>query len=242
MARLRARYAPPSYAFFENVADEASVGATRWADAVAMGLWYSRGLHLHGFEIKASRSDWLRELKKPDKAEPIFRSCDRWWLVAADDTIVKGDELPEQWGLLIPQGKVLKVAKMAPLLEPHHMTRPFLAAVLRRAYEHRPCIAALDAARKEGREAAEEEHKGIRDWEKSEGEKLYQQVRDFEKASGIYISTWRDTKEIGEAVRIVLDGKHTWIVDRLKYLKTSAEGIVSELTERLAAIENGGTD
>lgn len=76
-------------------------GGTRYADAVALNLWKSRGYALHGFELKASRSDWLRELKQPEKSEEIIGSCDYFWVVAAPD-IVRVDELPPGWGLLEP--------------------------------------------------------------------------------------------------------------------------------------------
>ena len=36
-------------------------GGGRYADAIAMNLWPSRGLAVHGFEIKISRGDWQRE-------------------------------------------------------------------------------------------------------------------------------------------------------------------------------------
>jgi hypothetical protein len=39
------------------------------ADAIARHLWPSQGLELIGFELKVSRSDWLREIKDPYKCE-----------------------------------------------------------------------------------------------------------------------------------------------------------------------------
>ena len=100
----------------------------------AMGLWPSRGLHLHGFEIKVSRSDWLRELKSPAKADKMFRYFDRWWLAVADKDIVRNGELPETWGLLVMD----KIVKTAPELEAAPMTREFLAAIMRRVGENSP--------------------------------------------------------------------------------------------------------
>ena len=52
-------------------------GQTRWR-----WVWPSRGLYLHGFEIKVHRNDWLRELKNPAKAEEIAGYCHFWWVVA----------------------------------------------------------------------------------------------------------------------------------------------------------------
>jgi len=46
-----------------------------------MDLWPSGGLEIHGHEVKVSRSDWLRELKEPEKRpsssvrEPLVGWC-----------------------------------------------------------------------------------------------------------------------------------------------------------------------
>lgn len=70
----------------------------RTADAIAIDTWESKGLELHGFEVKCSRSDWLTELKTPEKSEPFRKFCDRWWLVTSSKDIVKPGELPHGWG------------------------------------------------------------------------------------------------------------------------------------------------
>lgn len=84
----------------EKVRNGAGFAATRTADAIAIDTWPSKGLEIHGFEVKCSRSDWLTELKCPEKSEPFRRFCDRWWLVAASRDIVKPRELPDGWGLM----------------------------------------------------------------------------------------------------------------------------------------------
>lgn len=139
---LRKRYAYPAWAFLEEVRDAAGYDATRSADGLAMSLWKSRGLELHGFEIKASRSDWLKERDSPEKAEAISRYCDRWWLVVSDPSIVKDGELPPSWGLLALQGNAsrvtLKTIKEAPVnsaIAP--LSRTFLATILKRAMDDR---------------------------------------------------------------------------------------------------------
>ncbi|WP_439030247.1 hypothetical protein [Gordonia terrae] len=73
-------------------------GRLRTADALAIDTWISKGMELHGFEVKCSRSDWLAELKQPEKSEAFRRICDRWWLVTSDPAIVKPGELPDGWG------------------------------------------------------------------------------------------------------------------------------------------------
>ena len=108
-------------------------GQLRTADAVAMDLWPSKGLEIHGHEVKVSRSDWLAELKQPDKCEPVKRYCDRWWLVVADRAIVKGGELPEGWGLMVVSGDSTRVVVKAPKLSPDSVTKDFMAPFLRAA-------------------------------------------------------------------------------------------------------------
>lgn len=128
---LRARHVPPAWAFMEHVTDGTGANKLRTSDAMAMSLWPSRGLELHGFEIKSYRGDWLRELKDPGKADEIVGRCHRWWVVAAHDAVVNLEELPATWGLLV--GSDLKVVREAPLLSPAPLDYPFLAAILRRA-------------------------------------------------------------------------------------------------------------
>ncbi len=89
---LRERFAPPEYAIFFEVANGTGATCRRYADAVAMGLFPSRGLELHGIECKSVRSDWLRELTEPAKAEEgWYPFCDRWWVAATSAEIVRKD-------------------------------------------------------------------------------------------------------------------------------------------------------
>src|SRR4051812_18306594 len=71
VAALERRVPRPEYVLLEQVRGATGIteGADRSADAIAMSVWPSRGLELHGFEVKVSRGDWLRELREPAKAE-----------------------------------------------------------------------------------------------------------------------------------------------------------------------------
>jgi len=100
------------------------------ADFVAFDVWSSK-LRLHGHEIKCSRADWLVELKKPWKSEAIKRFMDHWWLVVSDSSIVKDGELPDDWGLMVVRGSVVRAVKSAPKLQPEPMPREFVAAFSR---------------------------------------------------------------------------------------------------------------
>lgn len=95
------RYPEASCAVLPQVANATGTTATRTADAIVMQLWPSRGLTLEGLEIKVSRSDWLRELAQPDKADAIFQFCDKWYIAAPTGVVdLKKDDFPKTWGLL----------------------------------------------------------------------------------------------------------------------------------------------
>lgn len=111
----------------------------RTADALVIDLWPSSGHVIHGFEVKVSRSDWLTELKDPEKAEAFKRYCDHWWLVVPDAAIVR-DDLPDGWGLLVAGTSGLRQRTRAPRLDrtpmPHEMTASWLRATARTARFH----------------------------------------------------------------------------------------------------------
>ena len=88
------------YAYLEQVRNQTGFTDKRLriADAITMGLYPSRGLYIEGYEVKVSRSDWLSELKQPEKADDIAGYCHYWWIVAPKD-IITVDEMPHDWGL-----------------------------------------------------------------------------------------------------------------------------------------------
>jgi hypothetical protein len=119
------------YACAAQVRSRAGFDARRTADFVAMDLWPSKGLLLHGHEIKVSRSDWLRELKEPENAAEFIPYMNCWWVVASDRRIVRPGELPDEWGLMVMRGTDLAVVRGAPKREAKPMTPSRLAALLR---------------------------------------------------------------------------------------------------------------
>ena len=114
------------------------------ADFIAIDK-YGASQALIGHEVKVSRSDWLTELRDLSKAERIKRFCTYWYLVVSDASIVRTEELPEGWGLMIKAGNRLRIKHRAPKLTPEAMTLDFVAglaaAAQRTAYReplHRP--------------------------------------------------------------------------------------------------------
>lgn len=217
VAALRARYGPPEHAFLEQQRSRTGYGgAITTADGLAMSLFPSRGFELIAFEIKAGkhgRKDWLREKKRPWKADEIYQHVDRWWLVAGDDQIVREGELPPTWGLAVPAPRGgLKIAVPAPKLKPRAASRPFLAAIFRNLEKAKRGMilrSEIETTLQEAQEAAREEGRqegaGGDALRRVTGdlEELRRRVATFEKASGVEIDPWR-AEEIGHAVRVVL--------------------------------------
>ncbi len=134
---IAARFAPPEWLTLFEVHDAAGFEMRYRADAVAVNLYPSRGLEIHGLEVKVSRADWLRELKDPEKAIGVSRFCDRWWLAIPDIAIIHPFEVPANWGILVLGEGRLKVVRGAELLGTQRgIDRPwrgFLASLLRNA-------------------------------------------------------------------------------------------------------------
>lgn len=80
--------------------------------------------------MKVSRADWLTELRNPDKAEAWVRYCHYFWLVAGSKDIIK-DDLPEDWGLLVPHGRSLRVVKLPQRRFPEVMPQSVLVSLAR---------------------------------------------------------------------------------------------------------------
>jgi len=244
LAALRERYQPPAWAFLSHVRNQTGYGrTTRTADGMAMSLYPSRGLELHGIEIKVERSDFLRELKDPEKAAEILRFCNRWWLAVSDPAIVQPGELPPTWGLLVPKGKGFAVKVDAPPLTPEPISRAFLASIFRNVVDISTRIsgeeiAALAAKRVEtNKEELEMRHasslryeRGVAENAKREAAHLRETIAKFEAASGVAIQSW-DAEKIGEAVRWVRENDSSVLRERLAHIRTVAVGII-EVVDR----------
>lgn len=237
MVALRDRYKAPAHAFLPQVRNQTGFRRrVRTADAIAMSLYPSRGLDLHGFEVKVSRSDWIRERDDPEKAEEIARFCNFWWVVVGDPAIVPLDELPPTWGLLVPHGKSLRAAREAPrneaVAEP---TRAFLAAILRKAVEvvvPQPEVEALLTKKLEEAMAARDTSK---DHElrrvKDELAALKASVTEFEAAAGITINRYY-AGAMGRAVSLLRD------LPKLENLEHQIGGVRATAHNVLNAVED----
>lgn len=200
--RLEKRYSTAEWVFLREVAPATGfVGNTRYCDAIAINIWPSRGLERHGFELKESRSDWLSELKKPEKAERFFSLCHRWSLVVSDRSIVKDTELPSGWGLMVSHGEdSLKTVVEPSRNTPQPISDKFAIALLRRqrdqCEERVKRIKSIDAdvrlsdAYKKGIEAEAKRSQSAVDRANKDLRELQKRVSEFESATGIRVSNW----------------------------------------------------
>lgn len=132
-AAILKRFPSQEYAVMFEVADATGASARRYADAVVMSLWPSRGLELHGIEIKVSRSDYRREASDPAKAESVARYCDRWSVYTAPGVIADLTAVPPAWGVDEFDGKAFRTLRKAEKTPAEPLTRTFIASMLRRA-------------------------------------------------------------------------------------------------------------
>lgn len=242
---LRRRYHLPEWFYTEQI------GLTmdgRIADAIAMNMWASRGRAIHGFEVKATKADLLGELRNPEKAEEIGALCDFWWLVLPRALNNLGIDLPEAWGVLVPRGRGLAVAKHArPVDGPPGPTVPrsLAAALLRRAtYAHANDRIALEAEiRAQEFDRGRNSVVGRDERALEECARLHQELRAFEEASGIQISGWEGGRALGEAVRTLRGGRLVQlerVTDQALRQAQALHSVVKEAAEFLHGPENEG--
>ena len=100
-------------------------------DAWAFHLWPSGGYQPTGFEIKVSRSDFLRDLKKDRKRGRYLELCQYFYYVVPSG-LVTASEVPAEAGLITATLSRLKLVKLAPHREIPAPEWDFFAAICRR--------------------------------------------------------------------------------------------------------------
>jgi hypothetical protein len=206
-AALRARFIAPEWAIFFEVGDGTGSSQRRWADAVAMNMWPSRGLEIHGFEIKVSRSDWLREIKDPAKSAKVQQYCDRWWIITPKG-IIKPGELPPTWGNYeVSDSGVIRQVVAAPQLESVAINRSFMAAMLRRAggVDEEQVASMVRTAVEKARAGDKEQVAREIEARSRHDADLREKVKRFEEISELSISKWGEAEETAKAVQFVLE-------------------------------------
>lgn len=233
IAALRLKFDAPAWAFLEQVADSTGARHFRWADAVVMSVWPSRGYSIHGIEVKISRYDWMSEMKNPAKSAAVQKYCDRWWLAISDETIVQPGELPDTWGLLVLKGGKMKCVTEAPKLTPEPLRVEFVASVLRNmAVADMEKIANVES--KGYRRGLEEGQSEKKLHIESKLERLQESLNEFEAKSGVKIGQY-DGQYLGDAVKIARSLYHS--IDRVKNAKAEAQALIEGFDKIIALDE-----
>lgn len=236
---LRSKFKSPEWALLFEVGDSTGARQKRWADAVAMNLWPSRGLELHGFEIKSRRGDWLKELKNPAKSAPIQNYCERWWIVAPEG-IVKHDELPPTWGLYEtrPTGTLIKAVD-APKLESVPMDRNFVAAMLRRSSEidENEVNVTVNQAVQALRLKDEIRFQNEVERRTAHTKAIENKIARIESISGIRIDRWIDEEKLGRAIGLVMQSGVLDAHETVRATRNMAVAMLDRIEKSLNELE-----
>ena len=136
---LRRHHPAPEWAFFEELRPATGFSEPgqeiSGIDAFVMGTWESTTrLARVAYEIKVSRSDFLRELKHPEKRKPALEVSNRFYF-AMPRGIAASEEVPADAGLVYITAGAEKVmiVKEAPWRDTPLPGPRFWAMILRRA-------------------------------------------------------------------------------------------------------------
>lgn len=125
-----------------NIRFNNSLDAIRSIDAFAMHMWKSKGYRRVAYEIKVSRSDWLAELKQPQKRVPAYLLSHEFWFAVAPGVWRPSDGIRELDGagvLEVGADGSIEVLWRAAYREAWPLPESFIASLLRRAagyFEH----------------------------------------------------------------------------------------------------------
>jgi len=251
-AGMAKRWVAPEYAVLWEVGEGTGAKSGRYADAVIMSLWPSRGLELHGVEIKVSRSDWRREAADPKKAEAVARYCDRWWVHTSPGVVADVSEVPPAWGLREYDGKAWRTIREAEKTAAEAVTRPFLAALMRRSdgFVRDQMRDAVEAGRRAAFEALQAERATIAAQIKCGIEKrtralsgATEKLTAFEGAFGQddslrYAST-RDFERLGRAARALVAADGWGLPEQIATRLRAAADALDELSRAVGGRYDG---
>ncbi len=241
---LETRYARPHWILMTEVKNKTGFDWTRSADAVAFGLYSSRGYEIHIFECKASRADFMSEMRDPSKSEEMVQQADRFYIVAPKG-ILKSKDLPVDWGLITVarhgdgyRTRIQKQAKPSSVQVP--IERPFAASMLvnlnKRIQRFEEDYVSRDSIHREMRKEYE---KGISQGKSDCGmgiaennlERLRRSVAEFEERSGVKIDNWNGGN-VGDLFRIMSNVKRDHMAKaRLDTYRKQFENIAGALKE-----------
>lgn len=173
-----------------------------------------------------------------------MRFCDRWALVIADESMVHVGELPETWGMYAMVKGKLKCIKPCPKLEPDPLTRVALTALMYAA--SKADEARINGLIKQGVELAVKGERDRASYQVKQAEKLEENVKAFEAASGLHIrySTPENVTSLGKVVNAIRGGK-SQIKQRMhtvEYAVESVKKLLPALEEQVEILRTGSEE
>lgn len=134
---LKHRHPAPEWATFAELNIGTGSNGGRWIDFYAMNCYPSKGNLKVAYEIKASRADFLREMKQPNKRAAAEKLADECYFVAPHG-LIAADEIPEGWGLIVMNKGGLRMVKQAKQRRIETLPISFVLSIARRSSEPAP--------------------------------------------------------------------------------------------------------
>lgn len=142
---LQTRYSPPEWAFFKELRvgtgfkgyslDREWGNPEQRIDAWVINCWPSQEFKRLAFEVKISRSDFLKELAEPTKRQVALKFSNEFYF-AAPAGLIKSDELPEECGLIeVYEDGRTRIRRRAPTRPGSDPCWRFVAALARRTFD-----------------------------------------------------------------------------------------------------------
>lgn len=238
-AMLAVRYQGPEWILFRHVPDAKS---RRYADVIGFSTWGSRGHTLRGFEIKVSRSDWLAEVKNPEKAG-AFAHCVHDWYVVSAPGVVQPHEVPKTWGWIERHGSRLVQQKKAAVMSEASDVNVHFVARLFVSYrnEQERAMQRLREARLESIDAEVEkrlEHERERLAERAtrDSKDAVATLQRFEAVAGFALDTW-DVGRVAHVAKVLHEHDTRTLLTRLGHARTNIETVVKKMDELAAALD-----
>lgn len=125
------------WAVFRELRNSAGHGRSEsYVDFFALNLWPSKKFWRVAYELKASRADFLRELKKPEKRSWGMEVSNEFWYVCYPG-VAKPEEIPEGCGLMVANDELTKLRKVvqAPQRDCRDFSMTEVASLARRQTE-----------------------------------------------------------------------------------------------------------
>ncbi len=115
-------------------ADPASYNSRR-IDVLFFSFWHSKNYQRIAYEIKRARSNFLQELRHPEKRAPVMKYVTEFYYVAPKG-MIKPSEVPEDCGLLeVDDNGICRMKKRAPFLGDRAPSWYLVGTLLRSFYD-----------------------------------------------------------------------------------------------------------